>query len=184
MSFLQNRAVAVILAAVVVVGSTLLAGRANLARACAAQEEAFFTVSEGKAPVYYIDQLISASASLANLAEKYDYADNAAALRQARQELLRAEEARDIPGMYAACQDLYAAVRAFDNFSVSELTQDNLHDPGLFIDNVTVISGAASQLEKSGYNDAVTEFLQKTYHRFPSSLFARLFSIEAPALFA
>ena len=44
-----------------IVLSTVFAGRANLSRACAEQEEAFFTVTEGKAPVYYVDQIISAS---------------------------------------------------------------------------------------------------------------------------
>ena len=184
MKFFENRAVAILVTVLVVLGSTLLSGRANLAKACAAQEEAFFSVSEGKAPVYYIDQLISAAASLGNLAEKYGYADDAASIREARRALVRAEEARDIPGMYDACQTLYAAVRAFDDFSVDEITSENLQDPGLYLDNVSVISGAARELEQSDYNVNVTAFIAGTYDRFPSSLFARLFAIKAPDLFA
>ena len=179
MKFFQNRAVALLIALVVVAASTLLAGRANLSKACAAQEEAFYTAAEGKAPVYYIDQLISAAASLSNALEDAGRDDAAAELRSARRELVQAEEARDIPAMYEACEGLYAAVDALGGFSSGDKTTQALWD-----DSLTVISGAKRQLEQSTYNVYVTEYITAVYSRFPTSLFARLFGIDAPALFA
>ena len=178
MKFFQNRAVAAVIALLVVIASTLFAGRANLVKACAAQEEAFFTVSDGKAPVYYVDQLISAAASLANVAEKYDRGDNASAIREARRELVNAEESRDISDMYAAFRNLLTAVADYD---CPEITDPA--DKSLYEDNLAVVSGAGRELEQSPYNVNVTVFLETVYNRFPSSLFARLFSVRAPELF-
>ena len=179
MKFFQNRAVAAVIAVVVILGSTLIAGRANLVRACTEQEDSFFTVSEGKAPVYYVDQLISAAASLANVAEKCSQAEDAAAIRDARRELVKAEESKDISDIYAAYRKLLSVVGDFDAPSISDSA-----DRSLYEDNISVISGASRELEQSTYNANVTVFIETVYSRFPSSVFARLFSIRAPELFA
>ena len=179
MKFFQNRAVAAVIAILVIVCSTLFAGRANLIKACTAQEEAFFSVPEGKAPAYYVDQLISAAASLANVAEKYDLGNDAAAIREARRELVKAEDSKDISDIYSAYRKLLSAVGDFGTPSVSDST-----DKALYEDNLSVISGASRELEQSSYNVNVSVFLETVYSRFPSSLFARLFSIPAPELFA
>ena len=47
-----------------------------------------------------------------------------------------------------------------------------------------MISGASRELEKSDYNERVNDFLINTYYSFPSSVFARLFMVDAPELFA
>ena len=179
MKFFQNRAVAAIIAVSVVVCSTLFAGRVNLIKACTAQEEAFFSVPNGKAPVYYVDQMISAAASLANVAEKYDRGDDAAAIREARRELVSSEDSKDISDIYSAYRKLLSAVGCLDIPSVADSMDRTLYE-----DNLSVISGASRELEQSSYNVNVTVFLETVYGRFPSSLFAGLFSIPAPELFA
>ena len=137
----QNRFVAVIIAAAVIVFSTIFAGRSNLSRACRQQEEAFFTVTEGKAPVYYVDQIISASASLADLAEKSGAsADAAADLRTARRALVNAEEKRDLSDMYAAYRSVLTAADSV------ELTFDDPADRDLYDNCKSVISGASREL--------------------------------------
>ncbi len=162
-----------------IVLSTVFAGRSNLSRACAEQEEAFFTVTEGKAPVYYVDQIISASASLADLAEKSEAsADAAADLRTARRALVSAEEKRDISDMYAAYRSVLSAADSV------ELNIDDPTDKALYDSCKTVISGASRELEKSDYNDMVNDFLIHTYYSFPGPMFARLFMVEPPELFA
>lgn len=162
-----------------IVLSTVFAGRSNLSRACAEQEEAFFTVTEGKAPVYYVDQIISASASLADLAEKNEAsADAAADLRTARRALVSAEEKRDISDMYAAYRSVLSAADSVE-FGIDDPTDKALYDSCK-----TVISGASRELEKSDYNDKVNDFLIHTYYSFPGALFARLFMVDAPELFA
>ena len=159
--------------------STVIAGKANLTRACREQEEAFFTVTEGKAPIYYVDQIISASASLADLAEKNEASGNTASdLRTARRALVSAEEKKDLSDMYAAYRSVLSAADS------AELTFDDPTDRALYEDFKSVISGAARELEKSDYNDKVNDFLINTYYSFPSSVFARLFMIDAPELFA
>ena len=161
-----------------IVLSTVFAGRANLSRACAEQEEAFFTVTEGKAPVYYVDQIISASASLADLAEKAGAADAASELRSDRRALVEAEEKKDLSDMYTAYRALLGAVDSV------ELSFDDPTDRSLYEDFKSVISGASRELEKSDYNERVNDFLINTYYSFPSSVFARLFMVDAPELFA
>ena len=135
-------------------------------------------MTEGKAPVYYVDQIISASASLADLAEKAGAADAASELRSARRALVEAEEKKDLSDMYTAYRALLGAVDSV------ELTFDDPADRDLYDNCKTVISGASRELEKSDYNDNVNRFLIDTYYSFPSSVFARLFMVDAPELFA
>lgn len=136
-------------------------------------------MTEGKAPVYYVDQIISAAASLADLAEKSEAsADAAADLRTARRALVSAEEKRDISDMYAAYRSVLSAADSV------ELNIDDPTDKALYDSCKTVISGASRELEKSDYNERVNDFLINTYYSFPSSVFARLFMVDAPELFA
>ena len=166
-----------------IVLSTVFAGRANLSRACAEQEEAFFTVTEGKAPVYYVDQIIGAAASLADVGEKYEQlSDAAVSMRDVRRALVRAEEARDISDIYDACMQVSDAARDFDA-QADEVTMSG-YDAELTADCVSEIAGAIRSVEESGYNASVSRFMAEKYSSFPASLYARWFSIAAPEPFA
>ncbi len=183
MKLLQNRAVALLIALAVIAASTLITANMRIRRACSAVEETFFTVSSGKAPAYYIDQLIHEAASIAAAGDNYpSLAAETEAVRTARRALAAAEESRDIPAMYDACQALYAAVD--DITAAAADTEVTAYDRETFADGTSVVAGAARELAESDYNRSVTEFTEKTFRRFPSSLFARLFAIEAPARFA
>ena len=105
-------------------------------------------------------------------------ADAAADLRTARRALVNAEEKRDLSDMYAAYRSVLTAADSV------ELTFDDPADRDLYDNCKSVISGASRELEKSDYNDNVNRFLIDTYYSFPSSVFARLFMVDAPELFA
>ena len=182
MKFFQNRTVAVILAVIVVLG-TLAASAVRFAGSCRRTEDAFFTVSSGKAPVYYVDQIIGAAASLADVGEKYEQlGEIAATVREIRRTLVRAEEARDISDIYDACAELSEAAREF-NAQTGGVTMSG-YDTELVEDCVSEISGAIRAIEDSGYNTAVSRFIADKYSSFPASLYARWFGIAAPEFFA
>ena len=182
MKFFQNRAVAVILAVIVVLG-TLAVSAVRFAGSCRKTEEAFFSVSQGKAPVYYVDQIIGAAASLADVGEKYEQlSDAAVSMRDVRRALVRAEEARDISDIYDACMQVSDAAREFDA-QADGVTMSG-YDAELTADCVSEIAGAIRSVEESGYNASVSRFLAEKYSSFPASLYARWFSIAAPEPFA
>ena len=58
------------------------------------------------------------------------------------------------------------------------------YDTELTEDSVSVIAGAFRQIEESTYNVDVQVFNETRYTSFPASLYARLFGIDAPELFA
>lgn len=182
MKFFQNRAVAVFLAVIVVLG-TLAVSAVRFAGSCRKAEDAFFSVSQGKAPVYYVDQIIGAAASLADVGEKYEQlGEIASAMRDGRRELVRAEENRDISAIYDACVQVSDSAREF-NAQTGGVTMSG-YDVELTEDCVSEIAGAIRAIEESGYNASVTRFVAEKYSSFPASLYARWFRIAAPEPFA
>lgn len=181
MKLSENKGLAVGIAAVVVVASTLLSGGLGLEKACDNTENAFFVGSE-KAPAYYVNSSISAAASLAAVGSHYDaLTAETAALRASRSELVEAYEDRDIEDMGRASASLLEATDAFvAGIGGVSLTEE---DRSAFDDAADTVYGAARQLEKSGYDKDTAKFIDRVYTRFPASLFASLFDIDAPESF-
>lgn len=181
MKISENRGLAIVIAAAVVVGSTLVSGARGLEKACDNAERAFFKSSD-KAPSYYVNNAVSAAASLAAVGSHYDSLEaETAAIRSARSELVEAYEDKDIEDMGRACEALTAAT---DDFVAGvggvSLTAE---DQSAFDDASDTVYGAARQIGKSGYDEDTEAFIRKVYDRFPASLFAALFDVDAPELF-
>ncbi len=182
MKIFQNRAIALLLAVVVVL-LTLGVSAYRFADDARAVEKAFFTAKSGKAPVYYVDQIISAAASLADVGEKYPaLSEQAEAMRAARKALVKAENVRDISDIYDACQEVSQAAGSFA--AQAEQVTMSEYDTGLAEDAASDISGAIRKLSECGYNETAREFIENRYNSFPASLYARLLGVREPELFA
>lgn len=183
MNFFRNKIVAVCTAAVVVVASTAISGSAGLSKACRSVENGFFSVSEGKAPAYYVDQQISAAASLAAVGEHYEaLTEPSEKLRSARKTLVEAYSKKDVSDICSACSELREQVDCFAGQaqSVSLTTAD----ASTYSDDMATLSGTRNKLLSSNYNAKVSDFLDRVYYRFPASAFASLFDVDAPELFS
>ena len=181
MKFFQNRAVAVVIAVVGVALSTLLSAKIGMTRDYDRLHNSFFR-TDGKTPVYYVDQQISAAASLATVGERYDTLTNASALvREARKALVGAEEAMDISDISDASAVLSAAVDSLRSAAAGvEMTSA---DASVFADGTAMVAGARRELLEGDYNEEATKLIQKNYESFPASFFAGLLNIPRPELF-
>ena len=180
MKFFNNRVVALIIAAAVVAGSTAVNCAVGLHREANKIEESFFSVKNGKAPNYYVDQTISAAASLATVGGHYGGTEEAvASLREYRKELVEAQEERDLSDMYTALRQLSRHGKDLADFltAAQAVTPE---DEDALKDAVTTLEGAARKLDESGYNDAVLDFARGSAYR---RLWIDLLDIEGPELF-
>ena len=181
MKIFQNRITALVIAAVVVIGSTLLNAKAGLAKETAKQEAAFYTVSTGEAPDHYIDERLSSAYGMIQTVSAYDsLAAQAQAVRQARNDLADAQDGRNIHGMYAANVQLEMAGNALAASAEALLTGT---DASVFQDYATRFSGSQRMLSSSSYNETVQKYIATVYDRFPGNLLSEVVGVDAPALF-
>ncbi len=180
MKFFQNRAVDIVLTVAAVLASTLLSARVGMSRDCNKLHESFFAVG-GKTPVYYVDQQISAAASLATVADHYDQLSGDA-VRAARKALIEAEAGWDISDIYDASTALSAAVDELSAAAASVAMTEA--DKSTFADGTAAVAGARRQLLESDYNVQAMALIRKNYSRFPGSLLAQWLGIPRPELFA
>ena len=183
MKFFQNKIVAIVIAVVVVIASTCISGSVGLSNACDDTEAAFFSVKGGKAPAYYVDQQISAAASLAAIGDHYaDLGEVTENLRAARRKLVDAYEDKDIEDIAEACSELREQVDVFAARVQNVLLSEN--DSRTYADDLATLNGTRNMLLSSSYNKTVDKFMRTVYNRFPATLFAGLFDVDAPAQFA
>ena len=183
LNFFRNKLVALIIAVVAVGTSTLVSVNAKLSSACEAQEAAFFTAREGKAPGRYIDQQISAAAALATVGGHYASLErDVAALRDARTALVRAYEDRDIPDICEAAGKLERQVETFED--VLGRYPLSAEDKSAAEDAFDTVYGARKMIADSSYNADVRAFNSRVYNAFPANVFAELLNIDEPELYA
>ncbi len=181
MKFFQNRAVATVIAVVVVIASSLLSSFVGMKKDLNKVNMSFWK-TDGKAPVYYVDQRIGAAASLATVGDQYsELSAPAAALREARTALVNAENAQDISGVYNADVRLTDAVSALK--AAASAVSLSPEDASTFSDGLSTIDGAERQLTESDYNNSVQRLLHRNYRSFPGSLFASVLDIDEPFLY-
>ncbi len=175
MGFFKNRAVAVILAVIIIPLAVLLNVRVKLGAECRSVEDTFY-VSAGsgaKCIYHYLDSRLDAANGLWTLAEQSG-ADGADELAAARQALLDAYEAKDIGAMYDANSRLETAFAAVETA---------LEDSDGKSSYVTTFDGAQKMIDESGYNAGVYSFRTNTLERFPADLLASIAGVEGPTAF-
>ena len=178
----NRRFAAIVLAAVVILGVPL--GSARSLRHAAKQVEAqFFTGVEGRGAIAdYLEDASAAALGLVTVGARYDAAqEETGELRFDRSCLLDAMEGKRVAG-YAAANAL--VVKSFgalkDKLWSLELSEQDAADVEYYANQ---FEGAQGAVNHAGYNEAVEEFTQKTYDRFPASLFAGLLGVEPPEKF-
>ncbi len=186
MKVLKKPAVAVLLAVLVVFGSTFLSAGLKLSGACADITDGFYDGLriDGKnqpSIASSLRTLCDAADELAVVGSQYGHdtsalTENCSVLKKAL-----ASEDRDIGSLYLAYSDLYSALRSLE----SELEKSDLSDRHR--DDLTALEKktdeARVEIDNSGYNASVGLFLRKN-DRFPARQFASLFHISFPAAFA
>lgn len=181
MKFFKNRAVAVLLAILVIAGTIFTNTLVRMTEECQQVEDGFFTSESGSKSIYaYLSSRLDAANGLWTILINHD-AEAAASLNQARSGLLDAYDARDISEMYAANSELETAfseaVSTLSGYTLSSSESDALNDYTITFD------GAQRMIDQSDYNGDVLEFMRTTYNRFPATLLTSLLGIDAPELY-
>lgn len=182
MKFLNSRRVAVCVLAAVIVIFTALGGALSLRRACRNVEELFYDgVGNAGSIDSYLDDALRGALGLVTTAEDYpSLAGDTAELRAAREAMLGSRDG-DIVNIAVDNRVLVKAFSALKAGLLAEqlpeqAAEDVEYYSGLF-------EGAEGAIAHSGYNEAVEEFIEGPYSRFPASLLGSLFGIDPPDYF-
>ena len=185
MDFLKNRAVAIVLAVVIVLGSTLVTSGTKLKSQCQKITDGFYSGVtydgyEHPSIQSQLKNISRAALGLATIASNYTGVD-AAAVKTDRDNLDSSLE----KGTPSQIYDIYTALTADTAALVSSLRAQTLSDrDSSGVDQYeSIISSASGVIDKSGYNDTVRDFLRSTYNVFPASFFASLTGVNPPELF-
>lgn len=182
MEYFKSRSGALLLAALVVVGSTLLNTRVKLGSAVDAAEDQFFTDVEGERSIYSrLEEKLSAANGYAAVLSTYDQ-EAADALYYERDSLRWATEDNDIDYM-ARCNE--ALDKAFDEAQRAlagyELSESDAADAAYYAD---IYDGAQKMITENSYNSSVTDFTRSVYDTFPTEFLAELAGVEPPERFS
>lgn len=181
MNFFKNPLVAVLLAVIVVAGSTLVNTDVKLGEACQAAEDAFYT-NDGSAKSIYsrLDARLDAANGLWTIIQNYNNSE-AIDLSAARGTLLSARENRDISDMFAANKALQSA---FDSAlaSLGKYSLDSGEKEAVE-SYATTFAGAQKMIDESKYNENVLEFQRGVLDKFPASVLKGIVGIDEPELF-
>ena len=182
MDFFKSKAGALLLAVLVVAGSTLLNTRVKLGSAVNEIEDKFYTDIEGERSIYSrLEEKLSASTGYAAVLSSYDK-EAADALYEERDSLLWATEGDDIDYM-AYCSE--SLDRAFDEAQRSlagyELSEGDVSDAKYYAE---IYEGAQKMITENSYNSAVTDFTRSVYNTFPTDILAELAGVDEPQRFS
>lgn len=185
MDFLKKRPVAILLAIVIVLGSTLLSVNVKLGKKCAAVTNGFYsgvTYDGYKHPAVsaQLENISAAALGMASLGSSYTGVD-VKAVQTAQEDLNSSIQNGSVSQIY----DRYAALIAETDKLDAAMKAQKLSDrdaTGLS-EYESTISAAQGVIEKSGYNETVRDFLSGTYNVFPANMFAGICGVKAPQLF-
>ncbi len=185
MSIFSKRPVAVLVAAVIVAGSTLFGVHRSLSVVVRNTANSFYdgvySESEGYTTRSIYSQLDALTDASLGLVTKCDaqYPDECEALRSARGTLLESMDSRDVSDMYDAYKSLIESYNSLhDMISGSALESDDAVS-----DYVSTFTGAQAVISASGYNAGVRSLISETLEVFPANVFSDVLGIEEPELF-
>jgi len=186
MKLLKNPVIAIILAAVIIIASTLISIDVKLDNKCQEIVDGFYTGIEYEGEYYpsaagAIKELIAVSDALIPIANNYGI--KTAALNEHCEEL---KLSMNYSGYYVS----YIYYEFTEFYAELKSVEEQLHTNGLstrhqemMLDYSRTITSAAAAIENSHYNDTVWEFRQK-FDRFPVSIWIDLLWVELPEYFA
>ena len=181
--FLNNSLVAFLIAAVVIIGSTLISTKVRFGPICTSVNDGFsFGIGSESAIATELKNLCNASDKLMILADQngLDYSEEIAG-RVASMRMLLNEENKDLHSIYALYENILR-----DSFSLeSSLARMSLSDADSesYTEAQHEAASAKASVDSSSYNEIVRRF-QNRYRHFPTVQLADLAGISMPELFA
>ena len=182
MKLLKKPVVAILLVALLVVGSTLLSADLKLSRACTRVTDGFYDgIKRQPSAAQAIRALCADAEQMVIIGDNYGIdtaplSADTAALRQAV-----GFDNPDIAAVYAAFAPVYTKLKVLENdLQHTDLSERHKEQMAEFAED---IAQCRAQIDASGYNESVSSFLRKNRH-FPTPQFAALFGIDYPAYFA
>ena len=178
--FFSRRSVALLLAVLVVISTTLFQTRFRFGRLCSEVTDQFYYGSGSIASE--LVQLSDSAEILAGLAHLYNLDEAKAAMNttSSLRELLRLESSE-----IAAIHDLYKELLSETFTLESLLARQELSDAeaDLLSSAQHEAAQAKAAIDASGYHDTVRVFL-KRYDRFPTTALAALVGLKMPQVFS
>ena len=160
-----------------------IGARLSLGRAADRVEERFFTGVDNRGAVAdYLEDSENAATGLITVGARYDAAQaETGELRVDKSLLLDAMEGKDI-SEYASANALM--VKSFgalkDKLRSLELSEQDAAEVEYYSNQFDNSQGAIAH---SGYDEAVEEFTEGTYNKFPAKLLGSLLGVEPPEKF-
>lgn len=184
MKFFKTPVVAVFLALIIILSSTVLSVNVKLNAKSRAITDGFYSGVRYEGYTHpsistQLSNICGAADGLVTLANNYDIDTGSVTL--ASRELKSALSNSSIPYLYSLYLDLMNEVNTLmdqlDRTDLTERDQSGLSEYG------STIIGAQSMIESSGYNESVRTFLREQL-RFPADVMADLTGVSIPELFA
>lgn len=182
MTKLQNRSVAVLITACVIVLSSLLGTGTTLSdlrrEANRYYNDGYF--DEVRGIRYDLSQITNESYNLVTVAERYLGKNDASigAVQRSIEELSISDKP---PGKHAAAEELHSALTALDTALRTEELSDE--DKGLQDKLIANIEGSYRRIAQSAYNDEASRF-NGILQQYPARLLAGVLGIEPLELYA
>jgi len=184
MSVLRKKPVAILIAALIVVLSTLIGARTSLSRTSGEVEELFYSGVEYDGYVHssiasQLTKRAEAANGLLSVGRAHDLNSECTALAQAREELMAGGT---ISVQYlndVALEKAFAVLQAA--LGKCALTE---RETAAVETYVSTFNNAAHVIGASGYNDAVRKAYSSTFGRFPANVLCSVTGVKAPQYFS
>lgn len=178
MKFFKNRAVAIILCVLMVLGSTLLNTRVKFGRQCRNVEQSFYDaggISE------QLELIRSKAGFLADMAEAKGL--DTSSLRNASQALedKLGQRRLDITGIHSCYEALDRELKNVETKLITSSLTDQ--EAETFSSSLELIHNAQAKLSTATYNETVRSFCRRN-DRFPTNILAKLAGVSLPEEFA
>ncbi|MDO4750021.1 MAG: hypothetical protein Q4A39_04175 [Eubacteriales bacterium] len=187
MEIFRKKIVAVPIALVVVLLSTIFSVNRTLGAACQEVEAGFHSgvVYEGyKRPSIesHLDLRLNRAATIISIAVNYDeLQDHTDYIRNTREALLHALERGSVRSCYTANEMLQEAVTGWA--LAAEDTMFTEREAMILDTCLSDFTESARAITESGYNESVMEFIRTTYDVFPTRILAAISGVDAPEYF-
>lgn len=184
MKVFTKRPFALLLSALVILGSTAFGVHRSLSPVVSSTANGFYdgvySERDGYTTMSIYSQLDAMTDAAMGLITKCGgYESETDRLRASRSELLDAMESHDVSDMY----DAYKSLCKSGGDLADAIAGTELETDAAVADYLSVFAGAQSVISASGYNASVRSLESETLDVFPTNLFSALLNIEAPELF-
>ncbi|MDL2300352.1 hypothetical protein LJC01_01765 [Clostridiaceae bacterium OttesenSCG-928-D20] len=186
MKFLKKRPVAIILAIIIVIGSTVISAHRHIQKECQELEDCFYTgaYNEERGSIdasinSQIQVMLNSSLGVVSISSKYpQLEEQTEILRESRDNLNREGEISSKYQPYSVLIDDFAIlVSSLREIELSDSDSENLSS------YVRKFEGAQNVIAKSTYNDNIRKFKREYLGSFPVNFLKHIAFVREPSLF-